>query len=68
MQTIAGFQTRNAIHKAHEYLQRLALEICDGLFINPLIDWKKKGDFTQEAVMSSYNKMSNEFYPKIGCF
>ncbi|WP_417903851.1 hypothetical protein ACD571_06015 [Campylobacter sp. LH-2024] len=64
VQTIAGFQTRNAIHKAHEYLQRLALEICDGLFINPLIGWKKKGDFTQEAVMSSYNKMSNEFYPK----
>ncbi len=34
------------------------------LFINPLIGWKKEGDFTQEAVMSAYNIMFEEFYPK----
>ncbi len=62
--TIAGFQTRNPIHKAHEHLQRIALEICDGLFINPIIGWKKKGDFTQEAVVAAYEKMVEEFYPK----
>lgn len=62
--TIVGFQTRNPIHKAHEHLQRIGLEVCDGLFINPIVGWKKKGDFTQEAVMVAYEKMVDEFYPK----
>jgi sulfate adenylyltransferase len=62
--TIAGFQTRNPIHNAHEHLQRTALELCDGLFINPIIGWKKKGDFTNDAVVSAYQKMIEEFYPK----
>lgn len=61
--TVVGFQTRNPVHKAHEHLQRIGLEICDGLFINPIIGWKKKGDFTQEAVMAAYRKMTEEFYP-----
>lgn len=62
--TVAGFQTRNPVHKAHEHLQRIGLEVCDGLFINPIIGWKKKGDFTQEAVVAAYEKMTEEFYPK----
>lgn len=62
--TIVGFQTRNPIHKAHEHLQRIGLEICDGLFINPIVGWKKKGDFTQEAVIAAYEKMTEEFYPR----
>ncbi len=62
--TIVGFQTRNPIHKAHEHIQRLGLEICDGLFINPIVGWKKKGDFTQEAVISAYERMIDEFYPR----
>jgi len=61
--TIIGFQTRNPIHRAHEYIQRMGLELCDGLFINPITGWKKKGDFTQEAVISAYNTMIKEFYP-----
>lgn len=61
--TIAGFQTRNPIHKAHEHIQRLALEVCDGLFINPITGWKKKGDFTEKAVFAAYHKMIAEFYP-----
>ena len=61
--TVVGFQTRNPIHKAHEHIQRIGLELCDGLFINPIIGWKKKGDFTQEAVLAAYNKMTEEFYP-----
>lgn len=64
VRTIVGFQTRNAIHKAHEHLQKIALEVCDALFINPLIGWKKQGDFTQEAVMEAYEVMFEEFYPK----
>lgn len=62
--TIVGFQTRNPIHKAHEHIQRIGLEICDGLFINPIIGWKKKGDFTQEAVLAAYDAMIENFYPK----
>lgn len=62
--TVAGFQTRNPVHKAHEYIQRLGLEICDGLFINPIVGWKKKGDFSQEAVMAAYEAMINQFYPE----
>lgn len=61
--TIVGFQTRNPIHKAHEHIQRIGLELCDGLFINPIVGWKKKGDFTQEVVVAAYNKMMEEFYP-----
>lgn len=61
--TIVGFQTRNPIHKAHEHIQRIGLELCDGLFINPIIGWKKIGDFTQEAVMAAYRTMMEEFYP-----
>ncbi|EMY3787108.1 hypothetical protein AAIQ37_001558 [Campylobacter coli] len=64
VKTIVGFQTRNAIHKAHEHLQKIALEVCDALFINPLIGWKKQGDFTQEAVLRAYEVMFEEFYPK----
>jgi len=61
--TVVGFQTRNPIHKAHEHIQRIGLEVCDGLFINPIVGWKKTGDFTQEAVMAAYRRMIEEFYP-----
>ena len=62
--TIVGFQTRNPVHRAHEYLQRLGLELCDGLFINPSIGWKKKGDFSVKAIEVAYNIMIEEFYPQ----
>lgn len=62
--TVAGFQTRNVPHKAHEYLHRLALEIVDGLMIQPLVGWKKAGDYTQEAIEASYKVMIRDFYPK----
>lgn len=62
--TIVGFQTRNPVHKAHEYIQRLGLEVCDGLFINPITGWKKIGDFSEEAVMAAYEAMTEQFYPK----
>lgn len=62
--TVVGFQTRNPIHKAHEHIQRIGLELCDGLFINPIVGWKKPGDFTEEAVMAAYRRMIEGFYPK----
>ena len=60
--TVVGFQTRNPIHKAHEYLQRVALEMCDGLFINPLVGWKKIGDFSELAVVAGYRAMIEHYY------
>lgn len=62
--TIVGFQTRNPVHKAHEHLQRIGLEVCDGLFINPLVGWKKPGDFSEQAVMRAYECMIANYYPK----
>ena len=62
--TIVGFQTRNPVHRAHEYLQRLGLEFCDGLLINPLVGWKKVGDFSEPAIQSAYRVMLDDFYPR----
>ncbi len=61
--TVAGFQTRNIPHRGHEYLQRIALEICDGLFIQPLVGQKKEGDFAPAAIMAAYRTLVDEFYP-----
>ena len=62
--TICGFQTRNVPHCAHEHHQRIALEIVDGLFIQPLIGWKKVGDFKPAAIIRSYQSLINNYYPK----
>ena len=62
--TIAGFQTRNVPHRAHEYLQRTALELCDGLFIQPLVGLKKAGDYTPEAIMSGYRALIANYLPR----
>lgn len=62
--TIVGFQTRNVPHRAHEYLQRIALEYVDGLFIQPLVGRKKAGDYTPEAILTGYKALIDGFYPK----
>jgi len=64
LKTIAGFQTRNVPHRAHEYLQRLALERCDGLFIQPLVGMKKRGDYQPAAILSAYRTLVEGFLPK----
>jgi sulfate adenylyltransferase len=63
-ETIVGFQTRNVPHRAHEYLQKVALEQVDGLFIQPLIGKKKIGDYTAEAILTGYNALIKNFFPK----
>lgn len=62
--TVAGFQTRNAPHRAHEYLQRCALELVDGLFINPIIGEKKAGDFRDDLIIKSYDYLIKNFFPR----
>ena len=63
-QTVVGFQTRNPIHRAHEYLQRVGMEFADGIFVQPLIGWKKADDFSPLAVVAAYRAMFEQFYPQ----
>jgi sulfate adenylyltransferase len=62
--TVVGFQTRNVPHKSHEYLLRLALEMADGLFIQPLVGRKKYGDYTAEAILTGYRALIEGFLPR----
>ncbi len=61
---IVGFQTRNVAHLGHEYIQKTALTLVDGLFINPVIGNKKKGDFRDEVILKSYKVLIDKYYPK----
>ena len=62
--TIVGFQTRNVPHLGHEYVQKAALTFADGLFINPLIGWKKKGDYRDEVILAAYQALIRHYYPE----
>jgi sulfate adenylyltransferase len=62
--TVAGFQTRNLAHRAHERLQKTALELTDGLLIHPLIGWKKAGDMLPDVILDGYAVLIERYYPK----
>ena len=62
--TVAGFQTRNVPHLGHEYVQKAALTFVDGLFINPLVGWKRKGDYRDEVIVKAYDVLIKNYYPK----
>jgi sulfate adenylyltransferase len=60
--TVVGFQTRNVSHLGHEYVQKSAQSIVDGLFINPVIGKKKAGDFTDQVILDSYQVLIDNYY------
>ena len=61
---IVAFQTRNPPHKGHEYVQKTALTLADGLFINPVIGKKKQGDFLDDVIIRAYQALIKEYYPQ----
>ncbi len=62
--SIVAFQTRNAPHLGHEYVQKTAQTFADGLFINPVLGRKKPGDFRDEVILRAYEVAVEKYYVK----
>ena len=61
---IAGFQTRNPIHRSHEYVTKIAMEVTDGILIHPLVGKLKAGDIPAEVRMKTYEVLIDKYYVK----